>query len=130
MKCRILASVITGGLIFGSAAQAEQGGTGHYASGAMASFIDALPDQPGWVAESLCLNYNGTYGTLRGLPYGSSIALDVSVSASGESPLLMYSPPFQVLGGHPAFAVAIPYVWVDVKAKGTIDVDGMVHFNR
>jgi len=122
MKCNILATVITGALALVSTVQAEESGTGHYVSGATASFIDTLPDQPGWILESLFMNYNGIYGESRGLPFGQSIALNVSARASAESALMMYTPPLQILGGHPSFAVAVPYVWVDVKARVTTQV--------
>ena len=127
MKWKTLTSVITGALALVGAVQAEQGGEGHYLSGATASFIDALPDKPGWILESLFMNYHGTYGVAHGLPYGDNIALNVSADASAESALVMYSPPFHILGGNPSFAVAIPYAWVDVKASVTVDKAGVTH---
>ena len=92
MKWKTLTSVITGALALVGAVQAEQGGEGHYLSGATASFIDALPDKPGWILESLFMNYHGTYGVAHGLPYGDNIALNVSADASayGIGPVLSY----------------------------------------
>ena len=127
MKLKLLPSFLAGAMALVPAMRAEQGGTGHYQSGATASFIDALPDKPGWIVESLFMNYNGTYGVSRGLPYGDNIALDVSANASAESLLLMYSPSFHILGGSPSFAVAVPYVWMNVRASTTIDSHDVVH---
>jgi hypothetical protein len=130
MNCKAFALILTATLAGLSPLRAEQGGAGHYISGATASFIDALPDQPGWVVESLFMNYNGTYGMARGLPFGDNIALDVTATATAESPLVMYTPPFQVLGGRPSFAVAIPFTWIEVNARATIDERGVPHLTH
>ena len=128
MKRRVLLKILIGIFALISTTYAEQGGTGHYISGATASFIDALPGKSGWVVESIFMNYdNGTYDAAHGLPFGGNIALNVTVNASAESPLVMYSPSFKVLGGNPSFAVLVPYVWVDVEARGTIDINGVKH---
>ena len=124
MKLRLLSIVASGILALAPNVQAEDAGTGHYISGATASFIDALPDKPGFIVESLFMNYGGTYGLSQGLPYGENLALNVKANANAESLLMMYSPDFHLLGGNPSFAVAVPYVWVDVKASGTIGKDG------
>lgn len=42
------------------AARAEEGGSGHYAPGAFASFADVLPGQPGIVAFNYFTHYDGT----------------------------------------------------------------------
>lgn len=124
MKLRLLSIVATGTLALASNVQAEDAGTGHYISGATASFIDALPDKPGFIVESLFMNYGGNYGLSQGLPFGENLALNVKANANAEFLLMMYSPSFHLLGGNPSFAVAVPYVWVDVKASGTIGKDG------
>jgi hypothetical protein len=127
MKLKLLSWIATGTLALVSSMPAEEAGTGHYMSGATASFIDALPDKPGLILESLFMNYSGTYGLSQGLPYGENLALNVKANANAESLLMMYSPPFHLLGGNPSFAVAVPYVWVDVKASATIGKDGGGH---
>jgi hypothetical protein len=107
---------------------AEQAGSGHYMAGAMASFIDASPGKPGWVVENIFMNYNdATFNGSRGVPFGGNIALNLTANATAETPLIMFSPDFQILGALPSFAVAVPYVWMDIKAGGTIDAGGVSH---
>jgi len=128
MRRRIIITVMAAALALVSTVQAEQGGNGHYVSGATASFIDALPGKPGWVFGNLFMNYNdATFDATHGLPLGGSIALNVTANAYAEIPLVMYTPDVRILGGLPSFAVAVPYMWVDVKASATIDRDGVTH---
>jgi hypothetical protein len=107
--------------------RAEEAGIGHYQPGATASFIDALPDKPGWIVESLFMNYSGNYGFFEGIRYGDNVALNVRANANAETLLLMYTPALELLGGHPSFAVAVPYVWESVQARATIDSHGVIH---
>jgi len=107
---------------------AEQGGTGHYTSGGTASFIDALPDQPGFAAENLFLCYaDANAHAAKGLPFGDRIALHVNANAYADTVVLTYTLKPQVLGGHFAFAVAPSFVSMDIKATGTIDLHGVAH---
>jgi hypothetical protein len=130
----ILASALAAALVAALALgvvvplHAEQSGSGHSRPGATASFIDASPGQPGWVVENIFMNYSdATFGGARGLPLGVNLALNVTANATAETPLIMFSPDYRILGGLPSLAVAVPYVWMDVKAGGTIDRGGVTH---
>lgn len=105
---------------------AEQGGSGHYTPGATADFIDATPGQPGWVFYNAFMDYDdGTASASRGLPLGANIALSATVNAQADCPLVFYTPDFRILdNGLMTFGVTVPYVWVDVKAGGTINALG------
>jgi len=109
-------------LALASTVRAEQSGSGHYISGATASFIDAFPGQPGFGAENIFFYYNNANANAsRGLPLGGNIALNVDASAYADTSLIWYQAPLDILGGSPVFAVAIPYVWAKVSASGVID---------
>ncbi len=74
-KQNLLVVVLAGVLTLVSTAEAEQGGSGHYISGATAAFIDAAPDEPGLAALNIFLDYNyANFDAARGLPFGSKIA--------------------------------------------------------
>jgi hypothetical protein len=78
------------GMFYGFAC-AEEGGSGHYLPGATASFVDMLPDRG--TSTFAYLNaftyYHGSTGASRDLE----------------------------LGGQYGAALAVPYVWMDVKAN-------------
>lgn len=104
---------------------AEQAGSGHYISGATASFIDALPDQPGLAVLNIFLDYNNAnFDASHGLPFGSSIALNVNANIQADSIVGFWTFEPEILGAHYAVGTAIPYVWADVKATGTITTPG------
>ena len=104
---------------------AEQAGSGHYISGATASFIDALPDQPGLAVLNIFLDYNNAnFDASHGLPFGSSIALNVNANIQADSIVGFWTFKPEILGAHYAVGTAIPYVWADVKATGTITTPG------
>jgi len=133
-KQNLLAAALVGALALTAitSLHAEQSGSGHYLPGATASFIDASPGKPGWVAENIFMNYSdGTIGGGRELPFGGNIALNVTANATADIPLVMFSPDYKILGALPSFAVAVPIVWMDIKASGTIDSHGLsVSANR
>jgi hypothetical protein len=125
MNRKIILPVIVGSLALATAVPAEQAGSGHYISGATASFMDALPDQPGLAVLDIFLDYNNAqYDASHGLPFGRSIALDVTANIQANSIVGFWTFSPEILGAHYAVGTAIPYVWADVKAKGTIATPG------
>jgi hypothetical protein len=127
MKQKVLLALVTGVLTLVSNSDAEQVGSGHYVSGATASFIDALPGKPGFVVENIFLDYNDANAGAR-LPFGDGeIALNLNANVYADSLFMMYTFTPEILGGHYAVATAIPYEWSDVKATGTIDINGVFH---
>jgi hypothetical protein len=127
MKQKVLLPLVAGILTLVPTADAEQVGSGHYVSGATASFIDALPDKPGFVVENLFLNYNDANASVP-LPFGhGDIALNLNANVYADSLFMMYTFTPEILGGHYAVATAIPYEWSSVKAAGTIDFHGVPH---
>ena len=111
--------------LLASTAEAEQGGSGHYTPGATASFIDAAPDQPGLAVLNIFLDYdNANFDASHGLPEGSEIALNVNANVQADSVLGFWTFTPEILGAHYSVGTAIPYVWADVKATGTIATPG------
>ena len=127
MKQNIQFVLLAAALTLAPSSPAEQTGSGHYTSGATASFIDALPDKPGFVVENIFLNYNDANAGAR-LPFGhGEIALNLNANVDADSLFMMYTFTPKILGGHYAVAASIPYEWSDIKATGTIDILGVPH---
>jgi len=105
---RLLALAIATGAAWPTAAFAEEGGSGHYAPGASASFVDALPGRPGLAVANYFMYYDSSAsGTL---PIGGQLAFDSRAQAYSDSLMLMYDTNLKLLGGHYVPAVAVTHV--------------------
>jgi hypothetical protein len=99
---------------------AEEGGAGHYTPGATASFIDALPYDPGFAYVNQFLFYGGELSGGRDLPLGSSIGVGVKAKSYADAHVLLYQSPLELLGGRYAAAVALTLARVEVDADATL----------
>lgn len=100
-------------------ASAEEGGSGHYTPGGMATLIDLPPIQPGWVVQPLFLHYDADFRGSKALPIGGMLSteLDATIDALTLGGLYTFEQP--VLGAHYTVGVYVPYVWMDVT--GTVE---------
>jgi hypothetical protein len=99
-------------------AYAEEGGSGHYMPGGMASFIDALPGKPGLAVANFFNFYDGSAGINKQLPFAGLVTVGLDATAYSDTIVALYQTPLKLLGGYYAVGVAIPYIWM--KAKGTV----------
>ena len=128
MKRNVLVATLACAVSLTHTSVAEQYGVGHYVSGMMSDFSMMAPSAPGLYFANAFNAYNdGNYSASKGLPFGSIIGLGVTMNTYAEVPVVMYGYPFDFLGGQLSSGIGIPYVWVDVKANGTIDRDGVTH---
>jgi hypothetical protein len=100
----------------GSAA-AEEGGSGHYLPGSMASFIDGVPLTETFIVRANVLYYNGSIGAKKPLPLGGKTTLGADASSWGYGLTLLWRPPLE-LGKDWSYAMSatIPYIMMDVSA--------------
>ncbi len=98
---------------------AEEGGCGHYAPGANASFIDTLPGKPGLAIASYFNFYDASASFSGRLPSGGLIATGLDATAYSDTILVLYQTPLKLLGGYYSVGAAIPYVWMKAKAQVT-----------
>jgi hypothetical protein len=96
-------------------ARGEEGGSGHYAPGEMASFFDTLPPKPGLAVGNYFMYYDGSASSI--LPFGGELTLDSHAQAYSDSLMVMYETNLKLLGGNFVPAVGIPYVWLEVDGK-------------
>ncbi|MHC1727443.1 MAG: transporter [Syntrophobacteraceae bacterium] len=114
----ILALAITSAIGFlPSTIRAEESGSGHYMPGATASFIDALPGREAFAYLNAFTFYQGTGGAGRALPFGGVVAANIDATVYADTSILLYQTPWKFLGGQYAVALAIPYVWMNVKGE-------------
>jgi hypothetical protein len=108
------------------AARAEEGGTGHYAPGSFASFVDVLPGDPSVGVFNYFAYYNGSANVSHQFPIGGQIAFDVSATSYADSFGAFWVTPLKIFGANYAPGAAIPFVWTDVKAQVTVPGVGSV----
>lgn len=97
--------------------RAEEGGSGHYLPGATASFIDALPGKEAFVYVNDLAWYSGSASGTRQLRLGGNVAASLDATVVADTSIVLYQTPWKVFGGEYAAAMAIPYVWMEVKGK-------------
>ncbi len=121
-KKMTLGALVALALLVPLSIHAEEGGGGHYAPGAAASFIDALPGKPALAVANFFNYYGGSVSGSKQLPFGGLIATGLDVTAYSDTVVALYQTPLKILGGNYAAGVAIPYVWV--TAKGKVQLNG------
>ena len=98
--------------------QAEEGGSGRYVPGAMASFVDAVPPSETFVVRYNFLAYDGSYSRGQPLPIAGLNAAGVDAESMAQGLTLLWRPPVEIAEGLSyAFSATLPYVWMDVSAE-------------
>ena len=103
---------------------AAEGGATHYAPGTFASFVDALPGEPGFAAFSYFTYYNGDASGGREIPIAGQITANIDATYYYESLGGFWVTPLKILGANYGIGASIPFVWADVDAEVTIPSAG------
>ena len=104
-------------LMLSPAVNAEEGGTGHYLPGGMATLIDVLPTQTGWVVQPIYLGYNGGFNSAVSVPIGGAISVGLDATVDSLTLGGLYTFDQTVLGARYSVGVYAPYVWMDITGK-------------
>jgi hypothetical protein len=124
MKSNTLLTLVLAASLAPVASRAEEAGSGHYLPGATASFIDALPGKEAFAYVNAFTYYNGSAGGSRQLNLGANIVANVDGTVYADTSFLLYQTPWKILGGQYAAAVAISYMWMEVK--GTVQAGSVL----
>jgi hypothetical protein len=109
---------LTGGLGVSSIAHAEEGGSGHYMPGSMASFIDSVPPAPAFLARLNVMDYDGSVSPQFVLPFGGMLATGVDAQIQGYGLTLVWRPDFDLGEGWSyAMSTTIPLITARVSAS-------------
>ncbi len=98
-------------------ATAEEGGSGHYTPGSMASFIDAVPAKETFMMRLNVLNYQGSVDQNVPIPIAGQSAAGVDANSWGYALSIVWRPPVD-LGERWSYAMSatIPYLTMEVSA--------------
>jgi hypothetical protein len=115
----MLSALVVLGVLVPFSVHAEEGGSGHYAPGANASFIDTLPGKPGLAVANFFNYYKGNASVSKDLPIGGLISAGLDAEVYSDTIIALYQTQIGLLGGYYAVGAAIPYVWLDTKGEIT-----------
>ncbi|MGI9242121.1 MAG: SphA family protein, partial [Verrucomicrobiales bacterium] len=96
---------------------AEEGGSGHYLPGSMASFVDGVPRDETLIVRYNLLYYQGEIDRLQPLPFAGLVAAGAEAESWANGLTLLWRPPIE-LGTNLSYAMSatIPLVSMDVSA--------------
>jgi hypothetical protein len=110
-------------LLIVPSAYAEEGGTGHYLPGSMASFLDATPTSGSYGLKLNAVYYDGSLGR-DPITFAGLTLQDVKAESYALGLVGFWSPKLDLPEQWSyATAVAVPYVWVEVE--GTVSAGGL-----
>jgi len=109
------------GILLQSSVEAEEGGSGHYLPGSMASFTDSVPLEEAFVARYNLINYNGSVSANQLLPVAGVQTLGADATIWGHGLTLLWRPPIE-LGDRWSYALSttVPFMLADVSANVTV----------
>ena len=122
VKRMTLGALMAAAILVPLSTHAEEGGSGHYAPGATADFIDTLPGKPGLEIANFFNFYNGNAEFSQRLPFGGLITGGIDATCYSDTVVAVYETPLKLLGGYYAVGVTIPFVWM--RANGKAQVTG------
>ena len=103
-------------------AAAEEGGSGHYLPGSMASFVDSVPLKETFIVRANVVNYNGSISAKKPIPIGGRTTLGADATSWAYGLSLLWRPPVEI-GKDWSYAMSatIPYMVMDVSADVEIE---------
>ena len=102
---------------------AEEGGSGHYMPGSMASFVDAVPAVPTFIARLNVIGYTGNVDVNKVLPIGGMVATGVDAKVQGYGLTLAWRPRMELPKGWSyAVGATIPLLHVSTTANAAVPV--------
>lgn len=114
------AALATGLALASGAAFAEEGGSGHYLPGSMASFADSVAPQEALLVRLNVVHYDGSAAKGQPLPFAGLTTIGAEAKSTAVGLTGFWRPPIEI-GEDWSYAMSatLPYVWMDVSADVT-----------
>jgi hypothetical protein len=105
-------------LLLSTNATGEEGGSGHYLPGSIASFIDGVPATEAFITRLNMIYYNGSVSAQQPLPISGLDTAGANANSWALGVSLLWRPSWGDLGNDLSYAmsVTIPLVSMDVSA--------------
>lgn len=119
------AALVCAGILLVGNAHAEEGGSGHYLPGSMASFMDGVAPKKSFLVRYNLLNYDGSVSAGQPLPVAGIAAVGVNANVWGHGLTMFWRPAFE-LGERWSYGMSatIPYIFADVSADVAVPLPG------
>ena len=116
LKSSLLALVLSSTTLL-----AEEGASGHYMPGSISSFMDAAPEEGGWILRLNYLNYQGSASVP--LPFSDKLVANVDAKSNALALTVLWSPKldYDFKDFHWAVTATIPVLNMDISG----DVAGL-----
>jgi hypothetical protein len=112
-------AILSAGLACAGAVSAEEGGSGHYMPGSMASFIDSVPPAPAFLLRLNVMSYEGSAAAKLTLPIAGTLCSGVDASIMGYGLTMVWRPDWAFIGEDWSYSMAttIPLLTSEVSAS-------------
>ena len=121
-----VAAVLMASALLPGTALAEEGGSGHYLPGSMASFVDAVPLTKAFVLRLNALSYDGDIAKDLSIPIAGSTAAGVRAKSDALGLTALWRPSWGGNGDWSyGMSATVPYLRMDVSgsvASGPVSV--------
>ena len=99
-------------------AHAEEGGSGHYQPGSMASFADGVPLDETFIVRYNFLMWDASAEATRTIPIANLVTLGADIESYANGLTFLWRPPFGEINDCWSYAMSatIPYVDLDITA--------------
>jgi len=125
---KLVKSTVIGLALSSSAALAEEGGSGHYMPGSMASFIDGIPSEPTFLMRFDYINYQASASIT--LPKSAGLLLEPAAKINALNMTILWAPDWDLGLGEKwqfAMAAAIPVLNMDLSGGVSYQGVDLVH---
>lgn len=97
-------------------ARAEEGGSGHYQPGSMASFMDGVSPTEVFIARLNVVHYSGDVSRNAQLPVAGATTADLGADVAAFGLTLVWRPPWGSINQKWSYQMGatVPYLWSDV----------------
>jgi len=115
----IIIAIVTALLLIAQGINAEEGGSGHYMPGSMASFVDGVPTEPTFITRLNYLHYDGSIGADRSIPIAGMTALNVNAKSDAYGLTLLWAPDWN-MGEKWSYAMSATISWISMEVTADV----------
>jgi len=119
-KKRLRSCLAASLFIFSICASAEEGGSGHYMPGSLASFMDGVSNEPTFIARLNFINYEGSNGTNRSIPIAGQIAANIDAKSNAVAFTAFWAPEWGLLNDKWNFGMSMTIPWVSIEVEADL----------